>query len=179
MGIDLQVLPKLIKELGMQRCRAVSQDKPINTPRVKLSQKQYQQLVDAKKPRVHLLSRMLRAFICGGLICCFGQVLIDVLSDVFGMTQDTASNATVAAVIFLGALLTGLGVFDRIASFAGAGVAVPVTGFANSMVSSALEYKREGLIYGIGSHLFSLAGSVILYGVVTAFFVGLVVSLVR
>ena len=106
-------------------------------------------------------------------------MLIDVLSDVFGMTQDTASNATVAAVIFLGALLTGLGVFDRIASFAGAGVAVPVTGFANSMVSSALEYKREGLIYGIGSHLFSLAGSVILYGVVTAFFVGLVVSLVR
>lgn len=157
----------------------MSQDKPINSPRVKLSQKQYQQLVDSKKPKVNLLSRMLRAFISGGLICCFGELLINVFSDAFGLAQDMASNAVVATVIFLGALLTGLGVFDKIASFAGAGLAVPVTGFANSMVSSALEYKREGLIYGIGSHLFSLAGSVILYGVVTAFVVGLVVSLVR
>jgi len=157
----------------------VSQDKPINSPRVKLSQKQYQQMVDAKKPKVNLLSRILRAFISGGLICCFGELLINVYSDVFGLTHDMASNAAVATVIFLGALLTGLGVFDKIASFAGAGLAVPVTGFANSMVSSALEYKREGLIYGIGSHLFGLAGSVILYGVVTAFVVGLVVSLVR
>ena len=128
---------------------------------------------------MNLLSRMLRAFISGGLICCFGELLINVFSDAFGLAQDMASNAAVATVIFLGALLTGLGVFDKIASFAGAGLAVPVTGFANSMVSSALEYKREGLIYGIGSHLFSLAGSVILYGVVTAFVVGLVVSLVR
>lgn len=157
----------------------MSQDKPINSPRVKLSQKQYQQMVDSRKPKVNLLSRMLRAFISGGLICCFGELLINVFSDAFGLAQDMASNAAVATVIFLGALLTGLGVFDKIASFAGAGLAVPVTGFANSMVSSALEYKREGLIYGIGSHLFSLAGSVILYGVVTAFVVGLVVSLVR
>ncbi len=157
----------------------MSQDKPINSPRVKLSQKQYQQMVDSRKPKVNLLSRMLRAFISGGLICCFGELLTNVFSDAFGLAQDMASNAAVATVIFLGALLTGLGVFDKIASFAGAGLAVPVTGFANSMVSSALEYKREGLIYGIGSHLFSLAGSVILYGVVTAFVVGLVVSLVR
>lgn len=97
---------------------------------------------------------------------------------VFSMPRDVASSATTATVILIGALLTGFGYFDRISTFAGAGVAVPVTGFANSMVSSAMEYKREGLIYGIGSHLFGLAGSVIVYGVVTAFVVGLIVSLV-
>ncbi|MFY9486429.1 MAG: stage V sporulation protein AC [Bacillota bacterium] len=154
------------------------QDKPLNTSRVKLTQKQYQQLVSERQPKMPVLKRALRAFVSGGLICTFGQFLLETYMDVFGMTRDLASSATTATIILIGGLLTGLGYFDKIAAFAGAGVAVPVTGFANSMVSSAMEYKREGLIYGIGSHLFGLAGSVIVYGVVTAFVVGLIVSLV-
>lgn len=157
----------------------MSHDKPMNTARVKLSQKQYQQMVTRRQPKVRVFRRAIRAFVSGGLICAFGQFLIDTFKDVFGMSQDMASSSATATVIFIGALLTGLGYFDKIATFAGAGIAVPVTGFANSMVSSAMEFKREGLIYGIGSHMFGLAGSVIVYGVVTAFFVGLIVSLVR
>lgn len=155
------------------------QDKPINTSRVKLTQKQYQQFVSSRQPKIRILHRAIRAFIAGGLICAFGQFLIEMFMNVFGMDRNLASSATTATMILIGALLTGFGYFDKIATFAGAGVAVPVTGFANSMVSSAMEYKREGLIYGIGSHLFALAGSVIVCGVVTAFVVGLTVSLVR
>lgn len=156
----------------------MSQDKPINTARVKLSQKQYQQMVTSRQPKIPVLRRAIRAFVSGGLICTFGQFLVNTYRDVLGMSQDMASSAATATVILIGALLTGLGYFDKVASFAGAGIAVPVTGFANSMVSSAMEFKREGLIFGIGSHMFGLAGSVIVYGVVTAFFVGLIVSLV-
>ncbi len=82
-----------------------------------------------------------------------------------------------ATVIFLAALLTGLGVFDHLAAFTGAGTAIPVTGFANSVTSAALEFKKEGLVLGIGSKMFSLAGSVILFGVVTAFVVGMISAL--
>jgi len=90
------------------------------------------------------------------------------------LNPEDAANSTVAAVILLASLLTGLGLFDRLARFAGAGLAVPVTGFANSVTSAALEFKKEGLVLGIGSRMFSLAGTVILFGVITAFVVGLI-----
>jgi stage V sporulation protein AC len=96
----------------------------------------------------------------------------------FDLTSRQAGNLTSAIIIFITALLTGLGVFDHLAKRAGAGLAVPVTGFANSMTASALEFKREGYVLGVGSKMFILAGSVIVFGVLTAFIVGIISALV-
>lgn len=116
------------------------------------------------------------AFLSGGMICLLGQIIQNLYSR-FGFTTQEAANATVSTVIFIGSLLTGLGVFDKIAAFAGAGSAVPVTGFANSVTSAALEFKKEGLVAGLCSKMFSLAGSVIVFGVMTAFVVGILKAL--
>lgn len=138
------------------------------------TQANYQQLVSKTKPKPNLVKNALMAFLCGGLVCVIGQGFIDFFASVMKISQQEAGNPAAVAMILLGALLTGFGVFDNLAVYAGAGLAVPVTGFANSIVSAALEYKREGFILGIGSKMFILAGSVITYGVVTAFFVGLI-----
>lgn len=95
-----------------------------------------------------------------------------------GVPSQQAGNPTVATIIFIAAVLTGLGAFDNIANLAGAGTAVPITGFANSVVSMAIEFKREGWVLGTGSKMFTLAGSVIMFGVVTAFIVGLISALI-
>jgi stage V sporulation protein AC len=95
----------------------------------------------------------------------------------FGVPKEQAGNPTVATIILIAALLTGFGVFDDIARVAGAGIAIPVTGFANSVTSMAIEFRREGLVLGTGSKMFSLAGSVIVFGVVTAFIIGIISAL--
>jgi len=141
-------------------------------------QQLYQELVKQVTPQPAILQNAGMAFLSGGMVCLLGQLLINFYVDYFGFPPEQASNPAVATMIFLGALLTGLGWFDKLAKYAGAGLAVPVTGFANSIVSAALEFKREGLIQGVGSKMFILAGSVITYGVVTAFLVGLVYSII-
>lgn len=138
------------------------------------TQKKYQKLVTAANPKPNLVQNALLAFISGGLVCVLGQAFIDFYTWAMKLPPEKASNPAAATMILVGALLTGFGHFDKLAHYAGAGLAVPVTGFANSIVSSALEFKREGYILGIGSKMFMLAGSVITYGVVTAFFVGLI-----
>lgn len=143
------------------------------------TQQKYQKLVKQANPRLNLAKNLVLAFISGGLICVVGQFFINLYSGLLKLSPEEASNPAVATMIFIGALLTGLGYFDKIAVYAGAGIAVPVTGFANSMVSAALEYKKEGFILGIGSKMFILAGSVITYGVVTAFFVGIIHSILK
>src|SRR5690554_4728571 len=114
----------------------------------------------------------------GGGICTLGQFIQNVYINYFGFEPERAGDPTTATVIFIGGLLTALGVFDRIARHAGAGTAVPVTCFANSIVSAALEFKRECFVLGVGSKMFILAGSVIVFGVVTAFVVGLISTLI-
>lgn len=141
------------------------------------TQQKYQKLVEKNNPKPNIFKNALIAFLCGGLVCFVGQLLIQLFMVMMDLTLEKASNPAVATMIFLGALLTGLGVFDRLAAYAGAGLAVPVTGFANSIVSAALEFKREGLVLGVGCKMFNLAGSVITYGVVTAFFIGLIYSI--
>lgn len=145
-------------------------------PGKKLNQKQaaYQKKVRKYEPKPKALRNAVFAFLSGGVICLLGQALTDFYGAVMDLPPEKAANPAVATMIFIGAMLTALGLFDRIARFAGAGVAVPVTGFANSMVSAALEFREEGLILGVGAKLFSLAGSVITFGVVTAFIVGLI-----
>jgi len=128
------------------------------------------------KPRPPLVKNIISAFLAGGLVCLFGQIILNIFIGL-GVPEEQAGNPTVATIIFIAAVLTGLGVFDKIAKIAGAGLAVPVTGFANSVTSMAIEFKREGLVLGTGSKMFALAGSVIVFGVVTAFFIGIISAL--
>jgi|SRR5690554_381709 len=140
--------------------------------------KAFQELAKQKKPKPNLAKNLTNAFLVGGGICTLGQFIQNVYINYFGFEPERAGDPTTATVIFIGGLLTALGVFDRIARHAGAGTAVPVTGFANSIVSAALEFKREGFVLGVGSKMFILAGSVIVFGVVTAFVVGLISTLI-
>lgn len=138
--------------------------------------KKYKETVKEVSPSPPLLRNFIVAYVFGGGICCFGQWLQGMFIKL-GFTPEKAGDPTVATLILIAAILTGLGVFDRIAQFAGAGTAVPVTGFANSMVSAALEFRSEGLVLGVGCKMFSLAGTVIVFGAVTAFFAGIIHAL--
>jgi stage V sporulation protein AC len=137
-------------------------------------QQQYQSFAKAREPKRAVLSNMLRAFIAGGAICTFGQGLQWLFINYFGFTEVNAGNPTVASLIIISVLLTGFGVYDHLAQWAGAGTAVPVTGFANSMASAAIEHRSEGYVLGAGSQMFKLAGSVIVYGVFAAFVVAII-----
>lgn len=139
----------------------------------------YKQMVSKAEPKPPRLRNAIAAFLVGGFVCLIGEGITDFWERFMGISHKQAGDPTVATMVFLGALLTGLGLFDKLARFAGAGLAVPVTGFANAMTASALEFKREGLVFGIGGRMFQLAGAVIVYGTVTAFFVGLVAALVK
>lgn len=139
--------------------------------------KAYQELVESKKPKPKLARNLLLAFVVGGAICLAGQFIQNIYINYFNFEPDRAGDPTITTLIFIGGLLTATGVFDKVGRFAGAGTAVPVTGFANSIVSAALEFKREGYVLGVGSKMFILAGSVIVFGVVTAFIVGLISAL--
>ncbi|HHW74148.1 MAG TPA: stage V sporulation protein AC [Firmicutes bacterium] len=143
---------------------------------LKVTAEEYRRMVGREKPPPPLLQNALKAFFSGGTICLLGQVIQNIYI-AFGFSPEDASNPTVVTVIFFAALFTGLGLFDRLALFAGAGTAVPVTGFSNSLTAAALEFKKEGAVLGIGARIFSLAGSVLLFGVVTAFVVGLISAL--
>ncbi|NMB35563.1 MAG: stage V sporulation protein AC [Firmicutes bacterium] len=129
-----------------------------------------------KQPAPPLAKNIIHAFFTGGAVCLLGQLILNLYIG-WGVPVEEAGNPTVATIIFIAALLTGFGVFDNIAQFAGAGLAVPVTGFANSVASMAIEFRREGLVLGTGAKMFGLAGGIILFGVITAFVVGLISAL--
>lgn len=131
---------------------------------------------DIKKyqPKPKLLKNCIKAFIIGGLICVIGQALTVFYMNIFDMTTKQAGNPTVTTLILISSLMTGLGIYDKLGQFAGAGASVPVTGFANSITSAALEHKSEGIVLGISTNMFKLAGSVIVFGVVAAYVVGLI-----
>lgn len=133
----------------------------------------YQQIVDRHRPARPIVANTVRAFLVGGVISAFGQLIQLFFIKVAGFKPMDAGNPTVAVLVFLSVLFTALGVYDRFAQWAGAGSAVPVTGFANTMASAAMEHRSEGWIAGIGGNMFKLAGPVIVYGVVSAFFVAL------
>jgi len=120
---------------------------------------------------------LLRAFWVGGLICALGQAIADFGHSALDMTSRDASTLASITLIFVTALLTGLGVFDKIGKYAGAGSFVPITGFANAMVSPALEFRREGLVLGLGAKLFSIAGPVLVYGVGASVLYGIIYAL--
>ncbi|MBF7084582.1 stage V sporulation protein AC [Desulfallas sp. Bu1-1] len=137
-------------------------------------QQEYQSFAKAREPRRPVLTNSIRAFVVGGGICLLGQGISDFFLWNFDFTEKTVGNPTVAILILLSVILTSFGVYDHIAQWAGAGTAVPVTGFANSIASAAIEHRSEGFVLGVGGNMFKLAGSVIVYGVFAAFLVALV-----
>lgn len=138
----------------------------------------YQRLVRQSRPSRPVWRNALWAFIVGGIITTIGQIVMQwIISQ--GMSLKDAAGPTAAVMIFLGALLTGLGVYDRLGNFGGMGAALPITGFANSMVAPAMEYRREGWILGVGARMFTIAGPVIVYGIIVATVVAVVLFLLR
>lgn len=142
-----------------------------------MTNEEYQKYTERHAPRSPVGKNLLWAFLTGGLICCLGQALQQ-LYEGFGLIRENAATATSVSLVFLGALLTGLGVYDRIARFAGAGTLVPITGFANSVVAPALEFKTEGFITGTAVKMFSIAGPVIVYGISASVVYGLILCLI-
>jgi stage V sporulation protein AC len=137
-------------------------------------QQEYQKLQKNREIDRPVFKNCIKAFITGGLICLIGQVIQDLYIYYFDFTDQTAGNPTVGTLIFIAMLLTGFGVYDRIAQFGGAGSAVPVTGFGNAVISAAIEHRTEGFVLGVGGNMFKLAGAVILFGVFSAFVIALV-----
>ncbi len=137
-------------------------------------QKQYQKFAKQREPKRKVMKNCIRAFISGGIICIIGQALQFFYINFFGFTEKNAGDPTVATLILISVLLTGFGVYDHIAQWAGAGTAVPVTGFANTIASSSIEYRSEGYVLGVGGNMFKIAGPVIVFGVFSAFVVALI-----
>ena len=139
---------------------------------------QYRALVARLTPSSRMARGYLRAFWVGGTICCLGQALT-LWAEKLNLGEITAPMFTTSALIFLGTTLTGLGVYDVIGKYAGAGSAIPVTGFANSVAAPAIEFQREGPVMGVGARLFTLAGPVLAYGIASSVAVGVVYWLIR
>ena len=143
-----------------------------------LTKEEYQKYVDRKSPNSNVLRNVIRAFIVGGSICLVGQFVTN-LFRLKGYGQDEIANLTTLVMIFLGALFTGLNVYDELGRYAGAGSLVPITGFANSIVSPAMEFKSEGYVMGVGARMFVIAGPVLVYGISTSIVMGILHYLLK
>lgn len=137
-------------------------------------QQEYQAFAKEREPKRKVFRNMFRSFIIGGTICTIGQVLQIIFIKYFNFTETTAGNPATAVLIMISVLLTGIGIYDKIAQYAGAGTIIPITGFANTVASCAIEHKSEGYVLGVGGNMFKLSGSVIVYGVFSAFVVALI-----
>ncbi|UWG98770.1 stage V sporulation protein AC [Dehalobacter sp. DCM] len=151
----------------------------LRTPTIAVTPEEYKQLTQNAMPKPTVLKNTLMAFFVGGLICSIGQILNNVYIRYLGLSAISAPMAVTATLILLGALLTGFGIYDTIVKYGGAGGIIPVSGFANSMVSPALEYKREGYVLGTGGKLFTVAGPILVFGIASSIIVGLIYLLIR
>ncbi len=139
----------------------------------KMNATQYEKYVKEKTPTHNLFLNMLGAFISGGVICTLGQVILNICKNM-GLDKETSGSWTSLILILLSVLLTGFNIYPKLAKWGGAGTLVPITGFANSVAAPAIEYKKEGQVFGIGCKIFIIAGPVILYGVLTSSLLGLI-----
>ena len=146
---------------------------------MKQDKNEYKKYVEQKSPKPTYLKNYIMAFLVGGLICCIGQGINDFYMNVINLDKLDASSSTSMTLIFLGAILTGFGVYDLIGKFAGAGSIIPITGFANSIVSPAMEFKKEGYVMGVGANLFKIAGPVLVYGVSSSIICGLIYYIIK
>ena len=145
----------------------------MNYTKMGMNEKEYTEYVENKAEKSSLLMNCIIAFIIGGLICVIGQVITDITMS-YGLEKKVASSVSTISLIFIGALLTTLKLYQVLGKFAGAGSIVPITGFSNSIVSPAIEYKSEGFVLGIGANMFKVAGPVLVYGVCASVVYGLI-----
>lgn len=138
-----------------------------------MSPKEYKEYVKEKTPESNLPANMAKAFVVGGSICVLGQVILNYCKDL-GMKDDIAGSWTSLILVLCSVILTGLNLYTRLAQWGGAGALVPITGFANSVAAPAIEYKKEGQVFGIGCKIFTIAGPVILYGIFTSWVLGVI-----
>lgn len=134
----------------------------------------YNAYVKKVTPAYSLPLNMAKAFLVGGIICCIGQAITNYCMNTRGLDQMTAGKWTSLILVLASAVLTGLNIYPSLAQFGGAGVLVPITGFANGIASSALEFKKEGQVFGLGAQIFSIGGPVILYGIFTSWVLGVI-----
>lgn len=161
------------KEKSMQAL-----NKAVNTDDKQIQTKSYEEYVKQVTPTKSLPLNMLRAFIVGGIICCIGQFILNLLTS-YGMSKDDAASWTSLSLVALSVILTGFGLYSKLGEFAGAGSLVPITGFANSVASSAIEFKKEGQVFGIGCKIFTIAGPVILYGIFSSWILGIIYFILK
>lgn len=135
---------------------------------------QYQAYVKEMTPTHNLAMQMLNAFICGGIICCIGQWILTYCKDGLGLDKQTAASWSSLLLILLAVVLTALHLYAKLVKWGGAGALVPITGFANSVAATAIEFKKEGQVFGTGSKIFTIAGPVILYGILSSWVLGLI-----
>ncbi|WP_297637880.1 stage V sporulation protein AC [uncultured Clostridium sp.] len=143
------------------------------TRREKRIKKRFDKLAKETSPKPKIIRNCIRAFLVGGLICTLGEGIGNIIVK-FGVSSDNKGVVVSIIMIFLGALLTGVGVYDKIATFAGAGSVVPITGFANAVVAPAIEYKKEGFVFGVAAKIFMIAGPVLVYGIGVSVIIGIV-----
>lgn len=142
------------------------------------TKKDYQAYVDKKSPNSPILKNCFNAFWVGGLICSIGQIILEIAKH-YGLETQMANTVVSIILIFLSAFLTGLNLFNKIGKFAGAGSLVPITGFANSIVSPAMEYKSEGYVMGVGAKMFTVAGPVLVFGISASILLGIICLIVN
>ena len=140
------------------------------------NKKEYSEYVESKVPPSPIFFNCVKAFFVGGLICMIGQIIFEICS-IRGIPESNCYTIVSISLIFLSASLTALNVFNKLGKFAGAGTLIPITGFANSIVSPAIEYKSEGYVMGVGAKMFTVAGPVLVYGISTSIIVGLLYML--
>ena len=143
-----------------------------------ISKREYGQMVKKASPNSRLLANCAKAFVVGGLVCTFGQMLYGMFG-ALGANRDMAASLVAVSLIFLAVAATGIGKYDDLVKFAGAGAGVPITGFANAVAAPAIEFKKEGYIMGVGAKMFLIAGPVIVYGTLASMIVGFIYYFAR
>ena len=139
----------------------------------KQKQKEYEKYVKEVTPTHNLWLQMLKAFVVGGIICCIGQFILNYAGSL-GLDKQTSGSWCSLILVLLSVILTGFGIYPKIVKWGGAGALVPITGFANSVAAPAIEFQKEGQVFGIGCKIFTIAGPVILYGIFTSWVLGLI-----
>lgn len=146
---------------------------------MKYDKSEYLNYLEEKSPNSPIWKDVLLAFLVGGAICTIGQAVLNIYKNVLNLSEEDTKAAVSITMIFIGALLTGLNIYSKLGKYAGAGTLVPITGFANAIVSPAIEFKREGYVLGLASKMFTIAGPVLVYGITSSVGVGIVYYLVK
>lgn len=162
------------KEKNMEQNQKMTENEKKKQEAKEAENKQYNERVKQVTPTHNLWIQMAKAFVTGGIICCFGQAILNYATNSMGLDKETAGSWCSMLLVLLSVLLTGFNIYPKIVEWGGAGALVPITGFANSVAAPAIEYKKEGQVYGIGCKIFTIAGPVILYGIFTSWVLGVI-----